>query len=103
MAAIQQGVTLRRAPQPAEGEGPAFSAHDQLMGSIRGGVALRSAPRPQERPPGEEKVMDFASELRLKMMKHRKQEVSQVQGGQSFSEFVGEMTDPPTTLTIAGE
>jgi hypothetical protein len=74
MAAIQQGVSLRRAPQPAEREGPVFSAHDQLMGSIRGGVALKLTPRPQERPPGEEKVVDFASELRQKMMKHRKQE-----------------------------
>ena len=76
MAAIQQGVVLRKVPQPAEREGPSISAHDIAMDSIRRGVALKSTPRPQERPPGEEKVVDFASELRQKMMKHRKQEVS---------------------------
>ena len=81
LAAIQQGVSLRRAPRPEEREGPAFSAHDQLMGSIRGGVALRTAPRPQERPPGGEKVVDFASELRQKMMKHRRQEVNKMKVG----------------------
>lgn len=75
MAAIQHGVTLRPTPRPAEREGSAFSVHDQAMESIKRGVTLRSTPRPPERRPGEEKVVDFASELRQKMMKHRKNEV----------------------------
>ena len=79
MAAIQQGVTLRQTPRPAEREGSAFSVHDQAMESIKRGVTLRSRPRPPERRPGEEKVVDFASELRQKMMKHRKNEVDQTQ------------------------
>ena len=75
MEAIQLGVTLRRAPRPAEKEGKALSLHDTAMDSIKKGVSLRSVPRPPERKAGEERVVDVASELRQKMLKQRKHEV----------------------------
>jgi hypothetical protein len=94
MAAIRQGVSLRRAPQPAERQGASLSVHDQAMDSIRRGVALRVAPRPPERPPGDEKVVDFASELRQKMMKHRKQETQgAVEKVQEQREEIQKMVD----------
>ena len=75
MEAIQQGVSLRRAPQPAVKSGPALSIHDAAMNQIRGGVSLRSVPPPVKRRAGEDKVVDVASELRQKMLKQRKQSV----------------------------
>ncbi len=53
------------------------SLHSQAMDAIRGGVSLKSVPPPQEKQAGEEKVVDVASELRMKMLKRKKKEVSQ--------------------------
>ncbi len=49
-----------------------------VMQAIRGGVSLKSVPPPQQRSAGEEKVVDVASELRMKVLKRRKQEVSRM-------------------------
>ena len=51
-------------------------AYEEAMAAIKGGVKLRSVPAPVQRPVGEEKVVDVASELRLKMLKQRRKEVS---------------------------
>jgi hypothetical protein len=94
MAAIQKGVTLRPTLRPAERQTSAFSVHDQAMDSIKRGVALRSTPRPPERRPGDEKVVDFASELRQKMMKHRKNETqSAAEKVQENREEIQKMSD----------
>ena len=50
-------------------------AHEEAMAAIRGGVRLKSVPAPAQRPAGEEKIVDVASELRQKLMKKKKKEV----------------------------
>ena len=75
MSVIRGGVTLKSAPPPAERKASASSTHDFAMAAIRGGISLKSVPPPPQRDPGEEKVVDIASELRVKALKRKKQQV----------------------------
>ena len=67
-------------PKPKRAEAAAApaapSAHAAAMSLIKeGGVSLRKVTQPVERPVGEEKVVDFASEMRQKLKKRNKEEV----------------------------
>ncbi len=74
-AILAGGVSLRPvSPQP-ERPKATITPHSQVMEAIKGGVNLKSVPHPQEKPAGEEKVVDVASELRMRMLKRKKKEV----------------------------
>ena len=65
---------VKRKAQSEKSSGGAM-AYEEAMAAIRGGVRLKSVPAPAERPAGEEKVVDVASELRQKLMKQKRKEV----------------------------
>ena len=88
MSLIREGgVSLRKVERPVPNstrsatptsreQNPASSAHAASMSLIReGGVSLRKVERPVERAVGEEKVVDFASEMRQKLRNRKKEEV----------------------------
>ncbi len=78
-AILSGGVTLKSVSPPKERRGVGGNdMQSMVMQAIRGGVSLKSVPPPQQRSAGEEKVVDVASELRMKVLKRRKQEVSRM-------------------------
>lgn len=67
------------APSPPQNRPPPVheAAHAAAMAAIvNGGVSLRKVTHVAERPVGEEKVVDVVSEMRQKLRKKKKEEVS---------------------------